>query len=503
MKFLRPRLTARSFFWQRGADRPAGAPAPDAGRDDGPKGPLVERVWAWLHRTFPERQVYIRSDGRVQFFTFGPSLQATMAGLALIFLGWVAFATVNVVFKDRIIAAKDHRYRQMQSAYENRLAGLQVSYDELNGALVGAEDKFKATADALAARQNAISGFLGRKSRIEAAIGAGTPAAPPALGKPAPGAGNMAGDSLDVAGPVTDTDSGSLVVMPDPPPPQPRVQKPERASLLERAWKAVDRFAASLFDRSGRRQAMIAAAYAHHPGLKVLAAETARVAAMGGTEDRLMAKTGEALERDVALLRDTVRDTGIDPDEFLRKGQMGEGGPDIPLDQVHISGSGDPSFDTAFLRASAVMDELDGMDAEVSRIPLALPVAGSQFDISSGFGPRLDPFTGHYAFHPGLDFAGPWGSPVAATAPGVVVFAGYRGAYGNMVEIDHGFGLHTRYAHLARVTVAPGMTIAKGTIIGRMGSTGRSTGPHVHYEVWYDNTLRNPRKFLEAGHHVL
>ena len=85
----------------------------------------------------------------MQFFTFGPSLQATLAGLALIFLGWVAFATVNVVFKDRIIAAKDHRFQQMQSAYENRLADLQISYDELNGALVGAEDKFKSTADAL------------------------------------------------------------------------------------------------------------------------------------------------------------------------------------------------------------------------------------------------------------------------------------------------------------------------------------------------------------------
>ena len=86
---------------------------------------LLQRVWTWLHDTFPERQIYIRSDGRVQFFTFGPSLQATLAGLTLIFLGWVAFATVNVIFKDRIIAANDHRYQQMQSAYENRMAELQ------------------------------------------------------------------------------------------------------------------------------------------------------------------------------------------------------------------------------------------------------------------------------------------------------------------------------------------------------------------------------------------
>src|SRR6185437_6639721 len=117
--------------------------------------------------TFPERQIYIRSDGRVQFFTFGPSLQATLAGMTLIFLGWVAFATVNVIFKDRIIAAKDHRYQQMQSAYENRVADLQLSYDELNGALVSAEDKFKAKADTLQTKQNSIMQFLTRKSDVE------------------------------------------------------------------------------------------------------------------------------------------------------------------------------------------------------------------------------------------------------------------------------------------------------------------------------------------------
>ena len=131
---------------------------------------LVERVWAWLHETFPERQIYIRSDGRVQFFTFGPTLQASLAGLSLIFLGWVAFATVNVIFKDRIIAAKDHRYQQMQSAYENRVADLQLSYDEVNGALVSAEDKFKSTADELQVKQSTIMQFLDRKQQVDATL---------------------------------------------------------------------------------------------------------------------------------------------------------------------------------------------------------------------------------------------------------------------------------------------------------------------------------------------
>ena len=128
---------------------------------------------------------------------------------------------------------------------------------------------------------------------------------------------------------------------------------------------------------------------------------------------------------------------------------------------------------------------------------------GSYCDKSSGFGARVDPFTGRYAFHPGIDFAGPWGTAVHATAAGTVIFAGNRGGYGNMVEIDHGMGLHTRYGHLSAISVRVGMKVEKDASIGRVGSTGRSTGPHVHYEVWYDDVVRNPRNFIEAGHHVL
>src|SRR5215471_2356047 len=167
---------------------------------------LVERVWTWLHETFPERQIYIRSDGRVQFFTFGPSLQATIAGLSLIFLGWVAFATVNVVFKDRIIAAKDHRYQEMQSAYENRVADLQTSYDELNGALVSAEDRFKETADELQTKQNTIMKFINRKNQVDQTLQAlaGGSTAPQAAPQTQPAGSIVLGNA-----PAGSTDSDS------------------------------------------------------------------------------------------------------------------------------------------------------------------------------------------------------------------------------------------------------------------------------------------------------
>src|SRR5471032_3654451 len=209
---LTPRLTSRSFFWhrsligKRGAgDMPAGG-AMDASDPHSAqkKATFLERAWAWIHTTFPERQIYIRSDGRVQFFTFGPSLQATLAGLTLIFLGWVAFATVNVIFKDRIIAAKDHRYQQMQAAYENRVADLQISYDELNGALVSAEDHFKASADGLQAKQNAIAGFLNRANQVRAGVGEHNGPAPlpspTAFAHAAPS--SSAGGGVDVEAPA-------------------------------------------------------------------------------------------------------------------------------------------------------------------------------------------------------------------------------------------------------------------------------------------------------------
>src|SRR3984885_5093796 len=171
-----PRLTSGSFFWGKSLIRRrqnsemglGGFGAKDANKGNvGMAGTLVERVWAWLHETFPERQIYIRSDGRVQFFTFGATLQATLAGLSLIFLGWVAFATVNVIFKDRIISAKDRRYSQMQSTYENRVADEQIAYDELNASLVSAEDHFKSTADELEHKQQTVAQLLSRKQEVD------------------------------------------------------------------------------------------------------------------------------------------------------------------------------------------------------------------------------------------------------------------------------------------------------------------------------------------------
>jgi murein DD-endopeptidase MepM/ murein hydrolase activator NlpD len=115
---------------------------------------------------------------------------------------------------------------------------------------------------------------------------------------------------------------------------------------------------------------------------------------------------------------------------------------------------------------------------------------------------RFDPFTGRPAFHSGLDFAGSFSTPIYSTAPGVVSFTGVRTGYGNTIEIDHGGGFKTRYAHLQAIAVGVGQRVAVGQRIGAMGSTGRSTGPHLHYEIWVDGKPQNPDRFLRAGEYV-
>jgi len=110
---------------------------------------LRQRAWRRISVSFPERQIYIRSDGRVQFFTFSSHMQAICAGVSLAFLGWVSFTSVNVIFKDRILAAKQRHFEEMQASYETRIADLQLSYDELNGSLILAQDRFKTVADSL------------------------------------------------------------------------------------------------------------------------------------------------------------------------------------------------------------------------------------------------------------------------------------------------------------------------------------------------------------------
>jgi murein DD-endopeptidase MepM/ murein hydrolase activator NlpD len=196
----------------------------------------------------------------------------------------------------------------------------------------------------------------------------------------------------------------------------------------------------------------------------------------------------------------------IDPDTFVGRNssdddETGQGGPFISLTgNADGEGEGNTSFNRQLFRVSRNLKEEAKLTESISRIPLASPL--THYRITSDFGPRRDPFNGRMGFHPGLDMASAYGAPVYAPGEGVVTFAGWKSGYGRFVEISMGNGFSTRYGHLSRIDVKAGQKVAFRQVIGRVGSTGRSTGPHLHYEVKYDGIVRDPLKFIEAGQYV-
>jgi murein DD-endopeptidase MepM/ murein hydrolase activator NlpD len=201
-------------------------------------------------------------------------------------------------------------------------------------------------------------------------------------------------------------------------------------------------------------------------------------------------------------LRLAFRLAGLTPAAFMPKGGS-LGGPLIESRDPRALAAVldvDEGFADRIQHAASDMSDAHALEAAARDLPLAQPTAGAEK--SSGFGVRYDPFTGRPAYHSGLDFSGGRMAPIHATAPGVVSFTGVRSGYGNTVEVDHGHGFKTRYAHLAAISVHVGQQVAVGQRLGGMGSTGRSTGTHLHYEVWVNGRAQNPDRFLKAGAYV-
>jgi murein DD-endopeptidase MepM/ murein hydrolase activator NlpD len=190
-----------------------------------------------------------------------------------------------------------------------------------------------------------------------------------------------------------------------------------------------------------------------------------------------------------------IRQFGLDPMALAAEAKSGAGGLFIPF-FGKAKKPGDPRFTKLF----AALEQMNIMERTLAGIPTTMPAAVAL--MSSGFGYRSDPFTGAGAMHSGLDFKGPLGTPILAAADGTVSFAGWQGGYGNCVEITHANGLVTRYAHLSAITVPLGQKVDRGLQIARMGSTGRSTGTHLHFEVRLNGVAVNPSKFLEANPNV-
>jgi murein DD-endopeptidase MepM/ murein hydrolase activator NlpD len=192
-----------------------------------------------------------------------------------------------------------------------------------------------------------------------------------------------------------------------------------------------------------------------------------------------------------------IASTGIDVEDLLGRlssVRPGQGGPYVALDAAANPGNAPDAANPGTQRA----DELQSI---IKTLPLASPL--KEFRIESTFGGRADPFTRRQAFHSGLDLVAPYRTPVYSTAPGRVIFTGAKGPYGKVVEIDHGHGIVTRFGHLHKALVARGQMVTVHQAVGELGSTGRSTGPHLHYEVLVNGSPQDPEKFLQAGKNVV
>ena len=272
------------------------------------------------------------------------------------------------------------------------------------------------------------------------------------------------------------------------------------ASTVEKRHAALALLLTDLRGAPGAAQALLPALAVANPAQ---ASPAQRIQTVQQDQDRLINAAETFAKNRADRLKLAFRLAGLDPAAYTGAG-AGLGGPLIDgKDPRALAAVLDVDEDFAGRLQHAVADlsDMQALSSSEAAIPLSHPT-GPGVRETSGFGARSDPFSGEPAYHPGQDFAGAYGSAIYVTAPGVVSFAGQRNGYGNTVEVDHGHGFKTRYGHLSAISVLVGQRVAVGQRIGAMGSTGRSTGTHLHYEVWVNGRPENPLRFVKAGDYV-
>jgi len=226
---------------------------------------------------------------------------------------------------------------------------------------------------------------------------------------------------------------------------------------------------------------------------KTLESSAAKIELAEHEQIKQLDALSSATDKTIAVQKLALNNAGLSLDRLVA-GKAGQGGPFVPM-KVNPDGT---AFERAVFRAQSLIAEASKLKKVMPYVPLRRPLA-SGAEITSGFGGRVDPFNGQMAMHTGLDFRLEYGAPVHPTASGTVISAGPDGGYGNAIDVDHGNGLVTRYGHLSAILVKEGDVVTPLTTIGRLGSTGRSTGPHLHYEVRVNDEPVNPLRFLKAG----
>ena len=391
---------------------------------------------------------------------FGPVVFWIVVGTVTLLGVWSAATATYFAFRDDVLTRLIARQAEMQYAYEDRIAELRARVDHATSRQLLDQEQFDQKLEQVMRRQTTL------ESRATAL---GT--IPDVTGSIKPSRGAAASDS-GAAAPKPSPISNTVIFVA---PPDREARLESRAPIL--AGPPPNRFA------------------------KVQGVDNVLVrlqSSLDQVENRQMATLNsyqDGMESRVRRMRGVISDLGLDMGQLESAvPRTAMGGPFVP---VKLAPDSSP-FDRQLYRINVTRSQVDRLNRTLALVPYRKPVIG-EVEFTSGFGVRSDPFLGRPAMHTGLDFRAAMGDPVRATANGKVVSAGWSGGYGRMIEIDHGNGLATRYGHLSDIGVKIGDVVKIGQVIGEVGSTGRSTGPHLHYETRIDGEAVDPQKFLRAG----
>lgn len=405
---------------------------------------VFQKVWDLAEQWFPGRQIYHRSDGQVRYFELTTSMQVGALTSVVVLTGWLCFTTISVAF---------HGYQMsQQSAAMDRVrieSARMVSEAMANEAATQAMfesqvEEFRSTANEFQSRHETLSQLIQLVEDID-------------------------GDEYD---PSPALDGGRLLMAATPADPTPRRAREELTLSEHNAPNEPEDRVVSLIQQ----------------------------------QDVVLAEAEDAAEARLENLRAVLRLTGLRLDDVLAENRDSEesGGPFLSIASSAFGAEldMDDAFSARVARIATRLIEAREIETAVMALPLGVPIRG-EYRETSDYGPRMDPFTGRPAYHSGQDFvSAEYRTPIYATGPGRVVYAGWRSGYGRTVDIDHGYGFMTRFAHLSSIEVRRGDTVRAGQQLGRMGSTGRSTSTHLHYEVWNNRQTLDPERFLRAGQYV-
>ena len=438
---------------------------------------VYTRLGHWLRvrfeRAFPEQRVFLRSDTETKFIRLKPVTQLVAWSGSALFVGWSIIATA-ILLMDSIGSGslRDQAARE-QALYEERLNALSAERDARASEAREAQERFNAALASISMMQSELLQSEDRRKELETGIEVIQTTLRKAMKERDSAREKAEVIAAQLDGAVQERDSISNA--------DSDTTLDYLTSALRQAAEERDTMAAIA------AEAQIAANEIEHE--RRLLEER---------NDTIFTQLEEAVSVSLEPLDNMFSRAGLSSDSILetvRRGYSGQGGPLTPL-KFSTKGEG-PDPDS--LRANSILEKMDRMNLyriALEKTPFALPVQGS-FRFTSGFGPRWG------RMHNGTDFAGAYGTPIHSTADGVVIHAGWSSGYGRLIKIQHEFGIETRYAHLAKIRVKVGQRVSRGDRIGDMGSSGRSTGTHLHYEVRIGGKPVNPMTYIKAVKDVL